>query len=171
MSDDDSSTKRLKTAEDGSVNTELRRRIAELESEVQHVRSDVVHLRSENVELRRRVRQLDGIHEVLPVVVPPATVDVSRIDSSIVTQITSFLGTSSELMNLALTCKFFGFQPASGLNWSMVEEVARQAVCSRATDAEMDSLPQYVSGTTTWLSILHWFENPLIFVAVSSPQL
>jgi len=99
----------------------------------------------------------------LPVIVTTA-VDLSRVDTSIVIQISSFLGTSRELLNLALTCKSFGWrQPASTLNWSLVEEVARQAVCSNATDGEMSSLPQHVGGTTTWLSILHRFEHPLIF--------
>ena len=82
---------------------------------------------------------------MLPVaVVAVATVNLSRIDSSIVAQITSFVGTPHELLNLALTCKSFG-QPASTttLSLSLVEEVARQAVCSRTTDAEMSCLPWY----------------------------
>ena len=149
---DDGRVKRLKTAEDDVVVTaevaELRRRNAELESKIE--------------QLRRRVHQLEGNHEVLPVVVPAATVDLSRVDTSIVTQISSFLGISRELLNLGLTCKSFGWrQPTSTLNWSLIEEVARQTVCSNATDAEVNSLPQYVSGTTTWLSILHRFEHPL----------
>ena len=50
------------------------------------------------------------------------------------------------------------------LDWSLVEEVARKAVCSKATDAEMTGcLPHYVSGTTTWLSILNRFEHLLDF--------
>ncbi|EJK45549.1 hypothetical protein THAOC_35832, partial [Thalassiosira oceanica] len=66
--------------------------------------------------------------------------------------------------NLALTCKSFGLrQTASTLNWSLVEEVARQEVYSIATNAEISSLPRYVSGTTTWLSILHRFEHLLQF--------
>ena len=38
-----------------------------------------------------------------------------------------------------------------------------QAVRSSASDGEIDSLPQYVTGTTTWLSILHRFEHLLEF--------
>ena len=146
---DDGGGKRLKKSPGGGlVNTELRRRISELESE--------------NEQLRRRGRQ-EGNHEVLPVVVV-ATVDLSRIDTSIVTHISSFLGTSRELLNLGLTCKSFGFrQPTSTRHLSLVEEVARRKVCSSATDAELDHLPQYVSGTTTWLSILHRFDHLLIF--------
>ena len=49
------------------------------------------------------------------------------------------------------------------MHLSLVEEVARQAVCSAATDAEMSSLPRYASGTMTWLSILHRFEHLLVF--------
>ncbi|EJK76849.1 hypothetical protein THAOC_01363, partial [Thalassiosira oceanica] len=148
--------KRLRTAGDGQdvvatvedTELRLRRRIAELESE--------------NEMLRRR-DQGEGSHDVLPVVVS-ATVDLSRVDTSLVTQISSFLGTSRELLNLALTSKSFGFrQPTSTLNLSLVEEVARQTVCSRTTDAEMGCLPHYVSGVTTWLSILHRYEHLLVF--------
>ncbi|EJK69816.1 hypothetical protein THAOC_08889 [Thalassiosira oceanica] len=148
----------------GSRVAELRRRNTELESDIQQLRRGrIAELESETELLRRRGRR-EGNHEVLPVSVPPATVDLSRVDTSPVTQISSFLGTSHELINLALTCKSFGWrQPTSSLNWSLVEEVARQAVCSKATDAEMSSLPQYFSGTTTWLSILHRFERPLLF--------
>ena len=143
---DDGGVKRLKTSRDGATNAELQRRIAELESE--------------NEKLRGR-----WDHSVLPVVlVVTTTVDLSRLDPSIVTQISSFLGTSRELLSLALTCKSFGWrQPASTLNWSLVEEVARQAVFSRAKDDEMRLLSRYASGLKTWLSILHRFERPMVF--------
>ncbi|EJK57094.1 hypothetical protein THAOC_22900 [Thalassiosira oceanica] len=159
MADDGNSMKRLKTSEDDRIIAELRRRNAELESENEQLRSDVARLSSEN-------EQLSGLgnNEVLPVVIVPPTVDLSRIDTSIFTQISSFVGTARELLNLALTCKSFGWrQTTSTLNWSLVEEVARREVCSRATGAEMGSLPRYVSGTTTWLSILHRFDHPLLF--------
>ncbi|EJK59108.1 hypothetical protein THAOC_20712 [Thalassiosira oceanica] len=81
-----------------------------------------------------------------------------------VRNVTSFLGTSRELLNLALTCKSFGWrQPLSTLNLSLVEEVARQTVCSGATDEEIGCLPQYVRGMATWLSILYRFEHLLLF--------
>ena len=177
---DDGRAKRLKSSEDGVV-LALRERIAELESENAQLRSSgtlagnqevaglrgrIAELESENEQLRRHVRREEGDYEVLPVVVVvvPATVDLSRVDPSIATQISSFLGTSRELLNLGLTCKSFGWrQPTSTLTLSLVEEVARQEVCSRATAAEMDSLPQYLSGTTTWMSILHRFEHFLVF--------
>jgi len=93
-----------------------------------------------------------------------AAVDLTRVDASIVTHISSFVGTSRELLGLALTCKTFGWrQPTSTLDWSLAEESARQVVRSRATDGEVDSLPRYASGLTTWLSILHAFELPLMF--------
>ncbi|EJK68237.1 hypothetical protein THAOC_10603 [Thalassiosira oceanica] len=165
MADDDRA-KRLKTSEsseDCSVAiaevAELRgRQIAELESE-----NEI--LRLENAQFRGLLAKGDHTATVLPVVrVVTATVDLSCVDTNIVTQISSFLGSSDELFNLALTCKSFGWrQPTSTLNWSLVEEVARQAVRSRATDAEMNSLPQYFGGTTTWLSILHRFEQLLMF--------
>ena len=100
---DDGGGKRPKSSGDGLVNTELRRRIAELESEneqLRQLRGSYTDLESENEELRRRVHQLEGNHEVLPVVVA-ATVDLSRLDTSIVAQISSFLGTSRELLNRA----------------------------------------------------------------------
>ena len=128
---------------------ELQRRNAELESELD--------------QLRRGGRQEEGTHEVLPVVVT-VTVDLSRVTTNIVAHISSFLGTPCELLNIALACKSFGLRrPTSTLNWSLMEEVARQAVCSRATDAEMGCLPPYVSGTATWLSILHRYEHLLEF--------
>ena len=113
--------------------------------------------------MQLRGRLSEKAHEVLPVIVA-TTVDLSRIDSSIVTQITSYVGTSRELLNLALTCKSFGWcWPTSASSWPLVEEVARQTLRSGATDGEMNSLPRYSSGTTTWLSILHRFEHLLQF--------
>ena len=149
---DDGRVKRLKTCDTSVV--ELQRRNAVLESENRK-------LRLENAQLRGRLSE--GDHAVLPVVVT-TTVDLSRLDPSLVTQISSFLGTSRELFSLALTCKSFGWrQPTSTLNWSLVEEVSRQAVCSRATDDEMRCLPRYSSGSTTWLSIHHRLEHLLMF--------
>ena len=155
---DDGSAKRPKTAlEDGAVVADMRGRNAPLESEDRRLRSEIE-------QLRRRIRQQEGNNEVLPDFLAPVTVDLSRVDTSIVAHITSFIGESCELLNLALTCKSFG-QPASTttLSLSLVEEVARQAVCSRATAAEMSCLPRYASGTTTWLSILNRFERLLVF--------
>ena len=171
---DDGRGKRLKSSEDGIV-IALRERIAELESEIAQLRGgqEVAELRgrnaeleSENEQLRQPGRRLEEVgHEVLPAVVEVVvTVDLSRFDTGLVSHISSFLDTARELLNLALTCKPFGWrQPTSTLNWSLVEEVARQAICSRATDAEMGCLPRYVSGTTTWLLILHRHEHLLDF--------
>ncbi|EJK58217.1 hypothetical protein THAOC_21679 [Thalassiosira oceanica] len=168
---DDGRAKRLKSSQEGGVAevAELRARVAELELKNETLRQEnrqhaggIAALESENEQLRRRGRA-EGNHEVLPVVVA-ATVDLSRVDTSIVIHVTSFLTSSNELLNLALTCKSFGWrQPMLTLNWSLVEEFARQAVSSRTTDAEMSSLPRYVSGTTTWLSILYRYEHLLEF--------
>ena len=163
---DDGRVKRLKTCEISVAIAEVSercrlqgRRIAELESENRK-------LRFENARLRGRPSEVsEGDNAVLPVVIT-TTVDLSRLDPSLVTQISSFLGTSDELLNLALTCKSFGLrQSTSTLNWSLVEEVARQAVRSRATDDEMSSLPRYFSssGRSTWLSIFYRFEHLLDF--------
>ncbi|EJK70683.1 hypothetical protein THAOC_07936 [Thalassiosira oceanica] len=92
--------------------------------------------------------------------------DLSRLDSDLITQVAFFVGTSRELLDLALTCKSFGWkQSGSALNWSLAEEVARQTVCSAQHDIEgvRITLPQYVRGRTTWLSILHESEDPLKF--------
>ncbi|EJK54241.1 hypothetical protein THAOC_26158, partial [Thalassiosira oceanica] len=170
---DDGRAKRLKSSLDGGVAEvdELRGRVAALESEIAKLKlklenrqqaGGIAALESENEQLRRQA-QRGGNHKVLPVVVTTA-VDLSRLDTSLVAQISSFLGTARGLLNLALTCKSFGWrQPVSTLNWSLVEDVARQAVCSRATDDEMGCLPQYVRGATTWLSILHRHEHLLMF--------
>ncbi|EJK49496.1 hypothetical protein THAOC_31625, partial [Thalassiosira oceanica] len=173
MADDGNSTKRpnAKTAEDDRIIAELRRRNAELESEIEQRRGRQDELESEIEKLRsyrRRGGRREGDHEVLPVVtevIVNTAVDLSRLDTSLVNQVSSFLGTARELLNLALTCKSFGRpDPETALNWSLVEEVARQIVRSRATDAEMSILPRYDSScTVTWLSILHRFEHPLLF--------
>ncbi|EJK70891.1 hypothetical protein THAOC_07715 [Thalassiosira oceanica] len=172
---DDGRAKRLKSSQDGGVAdvvAELRGRVAELELENKTLRQEnrqqaggrIAALESENEQLRRR-GQGEGTHEVLPVIVATVvTVDLSRVDTSIVAQISSFLGTAREMLSLALTCKSFGWrQPMSTLNWSLVEEVARQTVSSMTTDAEMSSVSRYVSGSMTWLSILHRDENLLVF--------
>ena len=139
--------------------------------------SEIHALRSENARLRQQLlcadaenarlirQQLQGSHETPPVVAL-TTVDLSRLDPSLVTQIMSFLGTSLELRNLALTCGSFGWrQTASGLDWSLVEEVARQVVCSGRNDIDGARITRspYVRGTTTWLSILRESEEPLKF--------
>ncbi|EJK61668.1 hypothetical protein THAOC_17799, partial [Thalassiosira oceanica] len=145
MADDGRANRPKKSSRDDvavvAENDELRRRNAELESEIEKLRQEIA-------QLRQRCRQQEGNHDVLPVAVATvATVDLSQVDSSIVTHISSFLGTSGELLDLALTCKSFGWHhPASTQNISLVEWVARQAVSSRASDAEMGCLPRYIRG-------------------------
>ncbi|EJK45990.1 hypothetical protein THAOC_35367 [Thalassiosira oceanica] len=167
---DDGGAKRLKMSQDGVVIAEVAELRGRLESENEQLRSDNAQLRRQRdqpPEVPEGVRQLEGNHVVLPAVVEVAvtvTVDLSRVDTGLVTHISSFLGTPRELLNLALTCKAFGWrQPVSTLDWSLVEEVARQTVFSSATDAEKGCLPRYVSGVTTWLSILHRHEHLLDF--------
>ena len=92
------------------------------------------------------------------------TVDLSRIEPSLVAQIASFVGTARELLNLALTCKSFGGLPSGwALDWSLAEEVAREAVCSGRNNTEgvHMTLPPRVVGT--WLAVLHESEEPLKF--------
>ena len=163
---DDRSSKRLKPTSRAAASGEGSKydhaRIVSLESENHS-------LLSENARLRQQLQRLQENHDALPVVTPTPTptVDISRLDTGLVTHISSFVGTSLELLNLALTCKSFGWQ-LPGLNSSLVERVARQTVRSGRNDIEgvrMSgmSLPQYARGRTTWLSILHESEHPLKF--------
>ena len=110
----------------------------------------------------------------MPVVAPTSapTGYLSRLDPSLVTHIVSFVGTSRELLNVALTCKSFGWQqPGSGLDWSLAEEAARGTVRSGQNDVEgaRITLPPYVKGTTTWLTILRGSEQPLKFDTLLGP--
>ena len=122
----DQGNKRLKTASGASgvdtgegEDTSDDVRIDALKSETHALRSENARVRQENARLRK---QLQGNHEVLPVSTL-TVVDLSRIDTSLITQISSFVGSSLELLNLALTCKSFGWQqPLSGLDWSLAEE-------------------------------------------------
>ncbi|EJK72901.1 hypothetical protein THAOC_05521 [Thalassiosira oceanica] len=170
MMADDQGNKRLKAASGagGKNATAGDARNDALESEIHALRSENARLReqllssdAENGRLRQRLQGF--AHDVLPVVVPSLSVDLSRLDTGLVVQIASFIGTSRELLNIALTCKSFGCQqPASCQDWSVAEEVARVAVCSRNIDIEgaRITLPQYVRGTTSWLSILRESEQP-----------
>ncbi|EJK52437.1 hypothetical protein THAOC_28285 [Thalassiosira oceanica] len=165
-------------------------RIEALEAEIHALRSEVAPLRQQllrsNVEamrLRLQLQQFQVNHEALPVSTLTTTVvDLSRVDTNIIAQISSFVGTSRELLNLALTCKSFGWQqPTSPPKWSIAEEVARQTVRSGQNDIDgvRITLPQYAKGmsswlrttlpqyaTITWLKILHESERPLKFDTV-----
>ena len=99
-------------------------------------------------------------------VTPPPTVDISRLDTCLVVQVASFVGTSRELRNLALTCKAFGRkQPGSGLDLSLAEEVARGAVRSWRYDVDGARIatPPPAGRDATWLSVLREAERPLRF--------
>ena len=165
---DDQSSKRRKTNSEASGDS-----TCDDESEIQALRSENARLRqqllgadTEVTRLRQRLGYFEGCHDVLPVVKQTPTVDLSRLDKGLVTHIVSFLGTSLDLRNLALTCKAFGWhQPAFGQDLSLVEEVARQVVCSGRNDVDgaRITLSPYARGTTTWLSILRESEEPLKF--------
>ena len=127
--------------------------------------------------LRQRLRplQLQESHVALAVTVSTLTmVDLSYIDTSLVAQIASFVGTSRELLNLALTCKYFGrrqWHLGSASELSLVEEVARQAVrCKQNSESFRLSLPEYVRGRVTWLSILHELDATEIQLSVGTPH-
>ena len=166
---DDQSSKRLKITSGGSgESTRDDARIASLESEIHALRTENARLREKllrsDAENGRLRQQLQGSHEALQIVLPATnpTADLSRLDMSLVTHIMSFLGTSLDLRNLALTCKSFGWQqPTAEHDMSLVEEVSRQVVCSGMNDVEgaRITLSPYVRGTRTWLSILRESEE------------
>ena len=163
---DDQSSKRCNTNSGASGDS-----ASDDESENYALRSEVAHLRqqllSEVARLRQRLEYLEGYHDVLPVITHTPTVDLSRLDKGLVTYIVSFLGTSLDLRNLALTCRSFGWQQpgSTGQDLSLVEEIARQVLCSRRNNIKgaRITLSPYVRGTTTWLSILRESEEPLKF--------
>ncbi|EJK75276.1 hypothetical protein THAOC_03005 [Thalassiosira oceanica] len=168
---DDRSSKRPRTAfgasEESACGDESETHALRSENARLLLRSD-----AEVARLRQQLQRLQGSHEALPVV-PSLSVDLSRIDTSLVTHIVSFLGTSLELRNLALTCKAFGWQQQqpAGLDLSLVEEVAQQVACSgrNGNEGARITLSPYVRGTTTWLSILRESEDPLIFDTLLGP--
>jgi len=140
--------KRSKTNDDSDNKEGLLRMIEELNA------------RNEELESENRVLRGEGRHDDsrLPVVTK-RTVDLSRVDPSLVTQVASFLCRSRELLGMALTCKAFGQRRPSGS--SLVEEAARQLLVNhlRPSDFERNALPQYGNGTIAWLPILHELEK------------
>ena len=133
---DDQGNKRLKTASGSSSEGAGDVRTDALEYENHTLRSEVTQLRTENALLRQQVQRLQGSHEALPVS-SPTVVDLSRIDTDIILEIASFVGTSRDLLNLALTSRSFGWQqPGVASNLSLAEDVAQQAVRSEQNDIE-----------------------------------
>ena len=163
----DQSNKRPRTTSGPSGGDARDARIGSLESEVHALRSESARVRRQLQCFGQQLQLLRGNHDVLPLVVHSPTVDLSRFDTGLVSHISSFVGTSRELLNLALTCKSFGWrQPESDRDWSLAEEVAREAVSSGQNDIDgvrISVLPQYARDRTTWLSILHESEHPLKF--------
>ena len=164
---EDQGNKRLKIGPAASGEDARDARIYALEHENAHLRQQLLSSNAEVARLRQQLQWRQGNHGALTVnTLTVAVVDLSRINFGLLAQIASFVGTSRELLNLALTCKSFGRrQPASGLDLSLAEEVARQVVSSGRNDVEgaRITLSPYVRGRTTWLSILHESEGPLKF--------
>ena len=124
---DDRSNKRPRTASGAGREDAGGARIDALESENRALRSKATHLRSEIAcaGLRQQLQRLHGSHVTSPGVTLTPTIDLSCLDTGLITHILSFVGTSLDLRNLALTCKAFGCQqPATGLDWPLAEEVA-----------------------------------------------
>jgi len=159
--------KRHKTRDDDDKEALLRRieqltaRNGELTARVEEMAARIDVLESEIRVLRGEENHDDSL---LPVVITRATasVDLSRVDPSLVVQVASFLGLSRELLSMALTCKSFGWRrPSSTLGSSLIEEVARQFLVNqlRPSDVERNALPQYGNGTIVWLPILYDLER------------
>ena len=165
MSDDQSSNKRLKKGPEASGEDARDARNDALEHENEALRQQLSRSNAEVARFRQQLQRLQENHGALAAE-NFAVVNLSRLDTSLVTHIASFVGTSCELLNLALTCKSFGWQqPGSGLDWSLAEEAARHAVSSGHNDIKgvRVFLSPYIRGTTTWLSILRESEDPLKF--------
>ncbi|EJK46582.1 hypothetical protein THAOC_34742 [Thalassiosira oceanica] len=171
---DEQSNKRLKTtlggAGRGNMNDTLQSEIGALKSEVARLRQQLQRQNAllRPLLLRQRLRplRLKENHKLPVTVSTLTTVDLSDIDASLVAQVASFVGTSRELLNLALTCKSFGWwQTGSEMDWSLAEEVARQTGRSGLNyiNGVRIALPRYVRGMRTWLSILRESEHPLKF--------
>ena len=161
MSESDDRCKEGGAAKDGKegllrIIEELTAKNAELTARVEELVVRVDELESENKGLRGEGKHGDSL---LPVVTT-TSIDLSRVDPSLVAQVASFLGLSRELLSMALTCKSFGW-PSSTVGLSLVEEAARQFVTIQLqpSDVEKNALPQYNHGTPIWLSILHELEQ------------
>ena len=151
------------------INRELTTRNDELTARIEELaaRNEELAARNDVLESEIRVLRGEGKHgdSLLPVVIKrttTASVDLSRVDPSLVAHVASFLGLSRELLSMALTCKAFGWrlQSSSTPGPSLVEETARQFLINqRPSDIERNALPQYGDGTTAWLPILHELEQ------------
>jgi len=144
-------------------NETLNVRNDELKSKVEELAARIDELESSILESENRVLRGEGKHgdSLLPVVTTES-VDLSRVDPSLVAHVASFLGLSRELLSLALTCKAFGWRrPSSTLGPSLVEETARQFLVNHLlpSDTERNTLPQYGNGTIAWLPILYELER------------
>ncbi|EJK69294.1 hypothetical protein THAOC_09460 [Thalassiosira oceanica] len=122
-------------------------------------------LAARNDELESEIRALRGVgkHDdsKLPVVTKrTVSVDLSRVDRSLVTQVASFLCRSRELLSMALTCKAFGWRRTPSGS-SLIEEAARQFLVNqlRPSDVERGALPQHGNDTIAWLSIVDELER------------
>ena len=141
-------------------NEELKANNDELKARIEELKARNDELKSENRVLRGDERHGDSR---LPLVIKKTTtesVDLSRVDPSLVAHVASFLGLSRELLNMALTCKAFGWrQPPS--TPSLVEEAARQFLVKQLQPSkfERNALPHYGNDTTAWLPILYELEQ------------
>ena len=92
-------------------------------------RNEELSARNDELESENRVLRGDEGHgdSWLPVVATK-TVDLSRVDQSIVAQVASFLCTSRELLKIALTCKAFGWRQPPFPHWSRGRRVSSLSI-------------------------------------------
>ena len=151
------------------INHELAARNEELTVRNYELTSRNEELEARNDELESEIRVLRGegkcgYDSLLPVVTT-ASIELSRVDPSLVAHVASFLGLSRELLSMALTCKAFGWRPPSASSSlggsSLVEEAARQFLVNQLQprDVERNLLPQYGNDTIAWLTILYELER------------
>ena len=108
---------------------------------------------------KEEVAEHDG--SSLPIVTA-RTVDISRIDRVLTVAIASFLG-SSDLVTVGLTCRQFGSR-LEGQQLSLVDQVAKLAFETSATDAERAHLPKYIDEShLSLLNLLELHQRPLGF--------
>ncbi|EJK70692.1 hypothetical protein THAOC_07928, partial [Thalassiosira oceanica] len=163
--------KRSKTNDDSDNKEGLLRKIKQL-----NARNEELAARNDELQSEIRALRGEGKHDDsrLPVVTK-RTVDLSRVDPSLVTQVASFLCRSRELLSMALTCKAFGWRRTPSGS-SLIEEAARQFLANqlRPSAVERGALPQHGDDTIAWLSILDELERlrlPLKFSKLVGPEI
>ena len=156
-------------------NTELKRKVEDPTSEDVRLTRRIINVR-EGHRNDERARSLtaqtafksesteqDGDDPTLP------TISIMSIDRDLLLEMLSILG-SGDLVNVGQTCKLFG-STSAGRQLSLVDQVAKLAFETSATDAERAQLPKY--DDESHLSLLNQLEKsrrPLKFDHLVAPS-